>query len=187
MKIYEHNGTGEYLSLLRGINVGGKNPVKMAALKELYEELGFFQVRTYIQSGNAVFLSPLSDPVEIGNLISRGILNLFGFKVSCLIRTRKDLIKIIRDNPFPDADPAKVLVTFLDGRAEEDLEETLTAVKGASEEFRISDRHIILSCPEGYGRTKLSNHFLEQKSGCPATTRNMKTLNRIMDLFSPEK
>ena len=89
-----------YISILRGINVGGHNPVKMDALRLLYAELGYSAVQSYIQSGNIIFNSSLSDILYIENSIREKIFETFGFNVSVLVMTTEELNSSLQNNPF---------------------------------------------------------------------------------------
>jgi len=93
-----------YISILRGINVGAQKKIKMAGLKALYEELGFQNVSTYIQSGNVIFSSTLHDPAKLVLQISAAVETKYGFKVPIQIRTNLEFSTIIKVNPFQPVD-----------------------------------------------------------------------------------
>src|SRR5450432_4129086 len=92
-----------YAALLRGINVGGNKKVAMAQLRELLTELGYTDVVTYLQSGNAVFTSPEQDPQVLGSAIADGIQDRFGMSVSVVIRTGEELAATLASSPLPGA------------------------------------------------------------------------------------
>jgi len=165
--------------MLRGINVGGQKKIKMAELKELYESLDLVNVKTYIQSGNVIFDSAEQDAAKLVELIEAEIERIFGYAVSVFIRDSQDFQRIIDNNPFLDEreeDPAKLHVTFLYNPPDEANLSNLAVPSNETGEFIIGDREIFLFCPDGYGRTKLSNNFFERKLAVPATTRNWKTV-----------
>ncbi len=101
-----------YISMLRGVNVGGKK-VEMEKLRQTYELLGFCNVWSYIQSGNVIFESPYANSSEITGRIEKKLKNSLGFYVTVVIRTRNDIQKIIKNNPFAARDASKLHVTFL--------------------------------------------------------------------------
>jgi uncharacterized protein (DUF1697 family) len=171
-----------YISMLRGINVGGQKKVGMKELKELYESLGFGRVRTYIQSGNVVFDYPHSDPSTLVSKIERGIEGRFGFKVPVVVRTRDELQRLITNTPFVGKDESKVHVTFLSAEPAAPGEDEISRAKDGAEEYSISGREIYLFCPNGYGVTKLSNALFERKLKVPATTRNWRTVNALLSM-----
>jgi len=171
-----------YLSILRGINVSGQKSIRMKYLKDLYENLGFEEVQTYVQSGNVVFRTPDLKPGELAVKISRQIEKEFGFGVPVLVMTREQLKKIIDNNPLskdPQKDPAFLHVTFLSSEPAEVKMDRIEPKKSAGEEIVISGKVIYLYCPNGYGKTKLSNSFLESILKVTATTRNWKTTQQL--------
>ena len=105
-----------YISMLRGINVGGHKKVPMNQLRAMFEALGFKEVRTYIQSGNVVFRATMGNPEDLSRKIEQRVLKEFGFPASVITRTPEELQKAIQSNPFIKESglaPAKVYVAFL--------------------------------------------------------------------------
>lgn len=172
----------KYISMLRGINVSGQKKVNMEKLKGLYESFGFGNVRTYIQSGNVGFECHDAKAPELASGIERKIKQAFGFDVSVFIRTRNEFHKIIKNNPFAGKNESRIYVTFLQDRPANFPAEEIKKTKAKSEEFSVSRREIYLFCPDGYGRTKLSNNFFERKLKMPATTRNWNTVNALLSM-----
>ena len=171
-----------YISMLRGINVSGQKKIKMEELKEFYRSLGFKNIQTYIQSGNVIFESSDKNVSKIINKIERKIKKSFGFDVLVLIRTKNDLKKLIDNNPFAKKDNSKLLVTLLSDTPLQSPIDEITKIKDDSEEFFIFGKEIYLFCPNGYGKSKLSNNFFERKLKLSATTRNWKTVNKLLEL-----
>lgn len=165
-----------YISMLRGINVAGQKKVSMEELKTLCESLGFKSVKTYIQSGNVIFQYPDTNTTKLEGKIEAKIKQHFKFDVSVLIRTRKEFQKVIESNPFHNKDLTKVHVTFVSDTPTRILSDEINKVKDRSEGFSIEGKQIYLFCPNGYGKSKLSNAFFERKSQVTATTRNWKTV-----------
>lgn len=174
-----------FISMLRGINVSGQNKIGMPALKDLYESLSLTNVITYVQSGNVVFDCETQDAAEIARSIEAAITRALGLSVPVLVRDKKRFRQLIDGNPFlkqKHADPAGLHVTFLSDVPSEPALSKLTAPPGIPDKFLVEDREIYLFCPDGYGRTKLSNNFFEKKLGLSATTRNWKTVNALYDI-----
>ena len=170
---------GIYICILRGINVSGHKLIKMDALKKLFEELKFQNVRTYIQSGNVVFESKKVDTKSLENKIEKQILKTFGFEVPVLVKEKDEFKKVIDHNPFltkRNEDDSKLHVTFLSSEPDTANISKLSDIKFNNDEFVISEKSIYLFCPDGYGNTKLSNNFFENKLKVSATTRNWKTI-----------
>lgn len=173
-----------YISMLRGINVSGQKQVRMADLKNLYESMGFENVRTYVQSGNVIFESAEKDEAKLSKQIEAKIEETFGFSVPVLVRTAQDFKRIVENHPFTKEDPAGVLVTFLHERPARSKLDDLSSYEDKVDQFAIGEQEIFLFCPGGYGKTKLSNTFFEKKLGVAATTRNWKTVNMLYEMAS---
>lgn len=174
-----------YVSILRGINVSGKNLIKMNSLKEMYEGLGFLNVKTYIQSGNVVFQSVETNLEELELLISDGILNRFTFNIPVFVREVSELKDIIARNPFlkeTQEDISELHLTFLSKAPEMQFVERIGNSTYLPDKYFITERTVYLFCPIGYGKTKLNNSFFENKLKVKATTRNLRTLMELVKL-----
>lgn len=174
-----------YISILRGINVSGKRLIKMDALRNLFESLGFQNIITYVQSGNVIFTSKESNAHNLELKISQQIEKNFGFDVPVIVLTIDHLKKIIEHNPFSNdsnKDPVFLHVTFLSSQPGHYDLKTIEDKKLNDEEILISNDAVYLYCPNGYGRTKLTNNFIEAKLKTGATTRNWKTTNELLRL-----
>ncbi len=174
-----------FISMLRGINVGGAKKVAMADLKAVYQSLGFENVVTYLQSGNVVFDSREGDRPGTAARIEAGIQERFRFDLPVFVREAVDFQRIVDGNRFitqKNADPAKLHVTFLYRAPDQGLLESLKVPAGETDEFITGQDEIFLHCPNGYGRTKLSNQFFESKLKVPATTRNWNTVLALLKL-----
>jgi len=176
----------KYISLLRGINVSGQKKIKMPDLKLLYESLGFDKVATYIQSGNIIFDTQHKNISKIKSLIEQAIKKKYHFHVPTEIRTKKDITNIIKNNPFSpvdlEKDGTKVLVTFLSVKPSKDNSLNLLNYVKPPEKLIIKDKTVYLHCPNGYGKSKLTNNFIENKLKVEATTRNWKSVLKLDEL-----
>lgn len=167
-----------YISLLHGINVSGKNKIRMPDLVNALEKDGFGDVKTYIQSGNILFSYSKMSTALISRRVETAIMHNLGLPVPAQVLTHKELSEIIASNPFisqPGTDPAKLHVTFLADDPSATLVEKLQAYKYHPDEIIVSGRVIYLHLPNGYGRTKFTNTFIESKLEVSATTRNWRT------------
>ena len=175
-----------YISLLRGINLGSRNQIKMPDLQALYTDLGFSEVQTYIQSGNVVFQSGKSATASLERQLAAAIEQRFGFPVPVIVRTLDELKAVRDNNPFLRAEPGigekELHVTFLGDAPAPDRIEKLEAVPAGEDRFRLDGRDVYLHCPNGYGRTKLSNTVIENKLKVPATTRNWRTVCTLVEM-----
>lgn len=169
-----------YISLIRGINVGGKN-ILMNELREIYSSLGFDGVKSYIQSGNIIFKSADQNCKGLEEEIEYEILKSH-HQVVVVIRTLDEFRRVIYNNPYQAEDPVKTFVTFLKETPDGNPIDAIKGKKGNSERFHINDREIYLHLPNGYGRTRLNNNFMERQFNQKATTRNLRTVNRLYEL-----
>jgi uncharacterized protein (DUF1697 family) len=174
-----------FISILRGINVGGHNPVKMETLRQLYAELGFSDIQHYIQSGNVIFSSESTDTQFLEKIICEKILAAYGWLVPVHVMTKEELGNALQNNPFlndSSKDTSFMHLTFLSSQPDKELIEKLSAENYLPDDFFIHCKTIYLYCPNGYGRTKLTNGFFENKLKLVATTRNIKTVKELLFL-----
>jgi uncharacterized protein (DUF1697 family) len=171
-------------ALLRGINVGGKNKVPMAALRDVFATLGHEDVVTYIQSGNVVFTSSVK-PAQAARDIAAGIKGEFGLQVPVVVRTRAELAKVAKTNPYLAAgvDVSKLHVTFLDAKPTAAAVRELDPERSAPDEFTVRGREIFMLLPNGMGRTKLTIDYFERRLKTTATARNWNTVNKLLELM----
>ena len=170
------------IALLRGINVGGKNSIRMAGLKALFESLGLTDVVTYLQSGNVVF-----NPKAQLNAytITETIKDQLGLEVPVLIVPGSDFAKVSEQNPYLISGSKKTVhcyVTFLWEKPDKRLLDALVLPERETGSFTVAGHYIYVYCPDGYGRTKINNQFFEKKLRIPSTTRNWKTVEALRDL-----
>jgi uncharacterized protein (DUF1697 family) len=172
-----------FAALLRGINVGGRNKVSMAALKPALSSIGLEDVVTYVQSGNVVFRSA-GKADEVAAAIEKQIAKDFGLDVSVLLRTPAELRKIAKSNPFlkEEADLSKLHVVFLDRPPRPKAKGELDPERSPPDRFRLLGREIYLHLPNGSGRTKLTIDYFERRLGVRATARNWRTLQKVLEL-----
>lgn len=181
-----------YIALLRGINVSGQKKIKMADLKTMLEDLGFTSVITYIQSGNIIFKEDKHDLSALEALIKNGILEAFGYDVPVLVRTPETLASIYENNPFleklknEEIEEKKMFFTLLSNTPDAMAVEELTSNSYEAEEFLITNEVVYFYAANGYGRTKLHNNFFEKKLKSTATTRNLKTVIKLLELSNLE-
>ncbi len=172
-----------YIALFRGINVGGKHALPMNELVALLEDLDCRNVKTYIQSGNAVFKSKDTDVSRLSHNISVAVKQRRGFEPDVLLLGVEELEKAITDNPFPKAetDPKALHVGFLASAPEDSDLTSLESLKRDSERFHLIDNVFYLYAPEGVGRSKLAAHA-EKLLGVSMTDRNWRTVCKIREM-----
>ncbi|OUS03570.1 hypothetical protein A9Q86_01275 [Flavobacteriales bacterium 33_180_T64] len=169
-----------YSILLRGINVGGHKKVPMADLRELLSKVGFNDVRTYIQSGNIVLQSSESSIQNIEKRIQIAILDRFGFGVPVIAKTQNELLNIFDACPFSEEKKANSYFILLDQIPDSKLVESVLGLSYENEEFQIIHSCIYFYSSTGYGRTKFNMNTFEKKLNVKATSRNYRTIVKLI-------
>ena len=171
-----------YIALLRGINVSGHKKILMAALRVLFEKLGFENVRTYIQSGNVIFQTKEENLSNIEDRIKDQILKQYDFEVPILIKTRKELQSIVNNCPFAQEKMEKSHFTLLFTPPIKELIHETNKVNYPNEEFSITNNCIYFYCSTGYARVKCNGNFFEKKLKVTFTSRNYRTMMKLIEL-----
>jgi uncharacterized protein (DUF1697 family) len=171
------------VSLLRGVNVGGNNMIRMDALRALYESLGLRKVETFIQSGNVVFTTQARDRATLTKRLEDAIEKSGGFRCDVILRGIAEIRDVLARNPFagrPDIDPAKLLVTFLAGDPDQEGCTKVRALDIHPEELHIDGREVYIYFPNGIARPKLSWPVVGKLLKTPATARNLNTVQKLL-------
>ena len=176
--------TTTYVALLRGINVGGKNKLPMQTLRDLLSGLGGTEVRTHLQSGNAVFAHKDTDSDRLAADLERRITEELGLTIKCLVRTAADLRRVVEANPFDmtGVDGSRFLVTFLSGPAPTDKLAALDPALYAPDEIRAGEREIYGHFPETIRDSKLAAFLTDRRLGMTATARNWNTVTKLLEM-----
>ncbi|TDC53629.1 DUF1697 domain-containing protein [Jiangella ureilytica] len=176
-----------HIAFLRGINVGGKKKIAMADLRALVEGLGHTDVRTYINSGNVIFTSgtPKAGRAELETAIERAVQSQLGMDVAVIVRTRDELAAAVDANPFPAAEPPRLLLSFLREAPAADSFAAAEKVESGADEFRVDGTTVYLHCPDGIGRSKLAEALSRPKTPV-GTARNLATVRKLVDLARDE-
>lgn len=176
-----------YVAMLRGINLGGRKRIVMENLRSSFDALGYPDARTYVQSGNIVFNTGASTDNDLSRKIGEKILRDYGFPVAVITRNAAEMTKIVRANPFlkeRGIDSSKLHATFLSDLPAKSSLSRMDKLNGAPDRFRVVKREVYLHCPNGYGRTKLSNNAIEKALSVQATTRNWNTVSTLEKMSS---
>ncbi|PYT45056.1 MAG: hypothetical protein DMG45_02720 [Acidobacteria bacterium] len=173
------------ISMLRAVNVGGHNKIKMDALRALYESLKLRDAQTYVQSGNVIFRSNERDIARIAKRIEEGIERKFGFRPAVILRTAAEMREVIARSPFAKRhgiEPGKLVVSFLAGDPGEEAREKVRQIKCDPEELRIEGRELYIYFPNGQGRSKLSGAALEKMLKTQGTGRNWSSVTKMLEM-----
>jgi uncharacterized protein (DUF1697 family) len=174
-----------YVSMLRGVNIGGHNKIKMEALRALYESLGFQEPQSFIQSGNVVFRAKERNPTLLSKRITDAIEKKFKFRPAVLLRSVVELRRVITANPFADRkgiDPSKLAVSFLEVGLDAGIRAALVAMECAPEELCPHDRELYIYFPNGMARPKLSMPKVERILKTACTARNWNTVQKLLEM-----
>ena len=177
-----------YIALLRGINVGGKNIIKMIELKRVFESIGLCEVQTYIQSGNVLFKSKDGEEL-LQKKIEHEIWETWGYSVTVVLRTVTELEQIIINCPFSEnevseaeslSDTECLYVSLMTCVPIQEKIECLNAYRNESDLYQIIGRDVYLLFHHSIRNSKLANNL--KKLDVPATVRNWKTINKLAAL-----
>ena len=174
-----------YIALLRGINVGGQKAIKMTDLKAHFVKWGYSAVETYIQSGNVIFNAIEANKQEIASTIYQNLLDTYGFEVQVIVKRPSDLISTVKHNPFiheQEKDINRMYFTFLSHVPDRESSGKLAEYDYSPEEYVLHEDVIYFYSPAGYGKARMNNNFFEKKLKAVATTRNLKTINKLIDI-----
>jgi uncharacterized protein (DUF1697 family) len=172
-----------YIALFRGINVGGSHMLPMKELKPLLERNDCVDVRTYIQSGNVVFRSPISDAGRLSKQLTAAVSKSHGFEPHVLLLTRAQLENAAAGNPFPEAvvNPKSLHLFFLTERPRKPDLDACAALKTTTERFELKGSTFYLHTPDGFGISKLAGR-VEKLLGVGATARNWRTVTTLLEM-----
>ena len=172
-----------YIILLRGINVSGQKIIKMEVLREILSQSNFSEVQTYIQSGNIVLRAHGQTPKQIEAHIAQQIQQHFGFAVEVFAYTLAQFRQQVAQAKFPhDAPDNQLYISFLRCETTPETLAKLAPAQTNSEQVWQHATALYLYCPNGYGKTKLTNTYIEQKLKTTATTRNLKTSHTLIQM-----
>jgi len=173
----------KYIAFLRGINVGGKNKIKMETLREVFVGLGFQSVKTYINSGNVIFETTKLDDLKLAAKIESAIEKEFGLKIRTIIRSIFEIESIIKSNPFAGQfeSDKDLHVFFLDQEMPVDKRELLLSNNNEKETYSVRNREIYCLLRVGFSDSLMGKDYIGKKLKLPATARNWRTVNKILE------
>ncbi|MEG2102334.1 MAG: DUF1697 domain-containing protein [Flavobacterium sp.] len=175
-----------HLVLLRGINVSGHNMMKMDALKTMLENIGFQNIRTYLQSGN-VFVDSEEDASKVGFMIKQEIFRVFGHEVPTIVITKEDLELCFKNNPFlkeKDIDIKKLYVAFVSTQLKKENINDLKISQFKPDEASIDGNRIFIKYAVGAGKTRFDQKYIEKKLNVTATIRNWNTVTNLLAMYN---
>ncbi len=171
------------IAMLRGVNVGGHNKIKMDDLRALCESLKFEDPRTYVQSGNVIFRTKEKNTPALATKIQDAIERKFGFRPAVILRTAEELRSAIAATPFVASrklEPGKILVTFLSDEPGSEANATLRGLKNYPEELHLKGRELYIYFPDGAGKSKLPWSQVEKLLKTTGTARNWNSVTKML-------
>ncbi|MDR6763580.1 uncharacterized protein (DUF1697 family) [Flavobacterium sp. 2755] len=177
-----------HLALLRGINVSGHNMIKMDALKTMLENIGFQNVRTYLQSGN-VFIDSEEDAAKVGFMIKQEIFKVFGHEVPAIVISKKDLELCFANNLYlkeKDIDIKKLYIVFVAIALKKESIHDLKISQFKPDEAAIDDNRIYIKYAVGAGKTRLELKYIEKKLNVIGTMRNLNTVTNLLAMYEEQ-
>jgi uncharacterized protein (DUF1697 family) len=173
----------KYVALLRGINVGGHNKIKMEDLREMFSTLGFENVKTYIASGNVIFDGRKMNESNLAAKIKRAIEKRFSLNIEVMIRTISEIETLVKQNPFETkmSSDTSLYVVFLKEKLSDENTGNLTSHNNESEEFVVDGRNIFCLSKKGFIKGLLGKKYIDNQLKMPATARNWRTVNKITE------
>ena len=174
-----------FVSLLRGVNLGAHNRIKMDALRDLYESLGLTDVKTYVQSGNVVFRAKEKDEAKLRSRIEIAIEKKFGFRPDVVLRTTAEMREAVAKNPFAERrgiEPDKLLVTFLAEEPSAEAKKKLAGIKADPELLYLLGRELYIYFQEGLARPKLPWMAVVKTLKTTGTGRNWNSVEKLLEM-----
>ena len=173
-----------YIALLRGINVGGNTMIKMTELKSSFEQLGFKNVVSYINSGNLAFDSGKTTEDKLISKIENAIEKDFGLNIQVMVREQAAVDDVLANNPFEGQFEShkEMHVLFMKDKMPADKEKQLLEMQTADERFKVSGREIYSHLRLGVADSLLGKGFIEKKLKVPITARNWRTVQKLSEL-----
>lgn len=173
----------KYVAFLRGINVGGRTSIKMEALRASFAALGYANVKSYIQSGNIVFETDETDDSKIAARISAAVEKEF-FKTPVMVRSIAEIRDAVENNPFAGEEYEDKLfhLIFLSEKLADEKAAQLLANNSAKEKFAARNREVYCLLRENFAQSLLGRKYIDNQLRTPATARNWRTVNKILEL-----
>lgn len=174
----------KYAAFLRGINVGGKNKIKMETLREVCASIGFENVKTYINSGNIIFETSKTDDKKIAERIKKAIEKEFGLNIKTIVRSIKEIENIVKNNPFDGQfeNDKDLHVFFLDEEMPKEKVELLLSNNNENEQYFVRNREIFCWLKVSVLDSLMGKDYIAKKLKVSSTARNWRTVNKVLEI-----
>lgn len=176
----------KFAAFLRGVNVGGHHIVKMEDVRRIFASMGFENVKTYIQSGNAIFETAEKNVDSLTEKIERKLFDAVGFEVKTMLRTISELEAAAAHNPFSESENVKVYITFLSAQPDAETARAVASLGNELESFRVRNRELYSSLDKRVKKSLFTNNFTVRYLNVSGTTRNLRTVDKMILLSKAE-
>ncbi len=176
----------KYIAFHRAINVSGTKIIKMEYLRQLFADMGFENVASYIQSGNVYFEATKSKNETLAKKIKKHLQKELGFEVETMVRTVDELSAIAATDPYKDIEDdgnVVVYIGFLSDEPQQEKQELLLSFNNDADKCTIIGKEIYILRYRDKGKPRFDNKFMEGKLKVVCTTRNRKTLYKLLELY----
>lgn len=173
----------KYVAFLRGINVGGKNKVKMETLRKVCASIGFENVKTYINSGNIIFETIKTKDKMLATKIETAIETEFGLKIKTIVRSIDEILDLVKNNPFEGEfeNDKDIHVFFLDEEMPAEKRDLLLSHNTENERYFVRHREVFCHLRIGVLDSLMGKDYLAKKLKIASTARNWRTVNKILE------
>jgi uncharacterized protein (DUF1697 family) len=173
----------KYVALLRGINVGGHNKIKMEELREMFSSLGFEDVKSYINSGNIIFKGRKTTHDKLVTKIEKAIEKTFSLQIKVVVRESSEISNLVSNNPFEDkiSDDQNLFVAFLENELSPENHQLLLSNNSEFEEFAVFQQDVFCLTKKGFREGLLGKKYIDKKLKTAATVRNWRTVNKLLE------
>ncbi len=178
-------GGQRYVALLRGVNVGGKNKLPMAELRNIFTAAGCSAAQTYIQSGNVVFEAAPGLAEGLPEIVAQAIRQRFGYDTAVVVRSGEELRQVAASNPFDTSgDPRFLQVAFLEDTPSAEAVSRLDPERSPPDAFAVRGNNVYLHYPNGVARSRLTNEYLAAQLQTASTMRNWRTVLTLLEMVN---
>ena len=182
-RLGQADGQVRRVALLRGINLAGSRTLSMADLRDVACGLGWTEVATHLQSGNLLFTSAGTDAELVGRLTA-ALCERFGMGIDVVVRTGKQLRRLVAEHPFADGDPSRVVIACSDRPVSTEAAAKLAGLATPNERIKVAGADIYADFPDGQARSKLAAQLVSALKPATGTARNLRTMTKLAELLT---
>lgn len=176
----------KHVALLRGINVGGHNKIRMVDLRSLCDSIGLPNARTYIQSGNIVLRSAFTSS-EVASKLKSGILKSFGIDTNVLVIEAEKFVAISNAYPFDVKEHKEAHIMFLSAKPSQEAIDKLKSLNTGADKMKVTESAVYSYLPNGVAGADMNFRNIEGTLGVSGTARNRRTIEKLIKMINSPK